>query len=166
MKTVVDDNLAVNLDRKSKNYHDISPQFESTKEITKIIPKSIEKVTRTIKEVMTLLKKSEDFGNGFDLRYECVQNQLWKNSNRLLRNDRNYVGIKTGITKNAGCCLSSQKKKKNTTLTCSKNKFIFIIFKVLLGTSSIDKRFKETAMLMDMCSVYKDELISFALKDN
>ena len=124
MKTAVDDNLKVTIDRKSKNYQDMIPKIESNKEINNIISKSNKNTTRTIKEVLDLLKKSEDFGNGFEIRYECVQNKLWKNSNKLLKNDRNYVGIKTGITKNAGCCLSSQKKKRTTTLTCSR---IFIV---------------------------------------
>lgn len=74
----------------------------------------------SIQKVLDFLKKNGNLGQELEVTFECVEKQVWANTNKLLKNDRNYVGIKTGITKNAGYCLSSQKKKKDMNLTCSK----------------------------------------------
>ena len=122
MNTVIDSNLAINKKRKAKISNRGIPVFESNREISKRKIQKPKKV-RTIKEVLSLLKRSEDFGRDYQVVYDCIHKKVWNNTNKLLKNDRNYVGIKTGITKNAGGCLASQKKKKNLILTCGN--FIF-----------------------------------------
>ena len=134
---MADSHLTAAQKRRFGNREDIQPNFESNREISKK-KRHVPKGPRSIQEVLEILRKSEDFGDMYEMVYESVQKQVWKNTNKLLQNDRNYVGIKTGITKNAGCCLSSQSKKKNTTLTCS------TLFESLTGSSSRNKFHRKT----------------------
>jgi hypothetical protein len=167
MNTVIENNLTINKKRKAKISNRVIPTFESNREISnKKKKEDKKKKKRTIKEVLNILKRSENFGRNYKMELDCIQKKVWNNTNKLLKNDRNYVGIKTGITKNAGGCLASQKKKKNIILTCGKCLFhYFANRQVLLGTSSLEKRFKETAMIINMCSFYKDQLITLSIKN-
>lgn len=120
MRTVVDSQMEAAQSRRAKELNKSVPQLESTLENwnRRVVVKSRKK--KTIVELLSFLRKGGKKADEVEVNFECVHKQVWSNTNRLLRNDRNYVGIKTGITKNAGWCLSSQKKKKNMALTCSK----------------------------------------------
>jgi hypothetical protein len=118
MRTVVESHLNEAQQRKSRTYDNLRPTNLSYRELGKHGKKGKK---RSIQEVLEILRRSEDFGEECEVNYEHVHSQVWRNTNKLLQNDRNYVGIKTGITKNAGCCLSSQRKKKDATFTCSKS---------------------------------------------
>lgn len=61
-----------------------------------------------------------------------------KNTNVLLENYNECIGIKTGYTRLAGYCLASAAKRDDTTL-----------FLILLNSKNLASRFKESALLLD-----------------
>lgn len=76
----------------------------------------------TIKEVIKYLEdvnKTQTNSKNI-VSYECVQEQTWHNTNRLLKSKDSYIGIKTGNTPNAKFCLASKKEINNSSLTTSK----------------------------------------------
>lgn len=60
------------------------------------------------------------------------------NTNLLLTTYEGCIGIKTGYTRQAGCCLASAATRDSTTLCL-----------VLLGSRTRSSRFKESALLLD-----------------
>ena len=64
---------------------------------------------------------------------------VWENTNKLLRRP-GFEGVKTGVTVTAGPCLASLYTVKDRT---------FII--ILLRTSKMSRRFKETRWILSLC---------------
>lgn len=64
---------------------------------------------------------------------------VWENTNKLLRRP-GFEGVKTGVTVTAGPCLASLYTFKGRS---------FIV--ILLRTSKMSRRFKETRWILSMC---------------
>ena len=77
--------------------------------------------------------------------YVSGENAVWTNSNKLLDSEsrfynKNAVGLKTGTTNQAGCCLLAAFEKDGKTY-----------ISVVAGCESDDERYELTKELFDMC---------------
>ena len=70
--------------------------------------------------MLDYLKKEQTLNGKCKRIFEYIHQVIWKNTNKLLIQDRKYVGIKTGNTPNAKYCLATQKEDSNGHFICSK----------------------------------------------
>lgn len=69
----------------------------------------------------------------------------WQNTNKLLKINKNFNGLKTGITPSAGPCLAASYQKMDP--SDRKKGYHFVI--ILLASRSQDERWSDVLALVD-----------------